>query len=57
MGLALALLIVVVNALVVNRGETVLARLGDWPLLGQVDVTLEALVAGAVYRPAGGGRR
>ena len=48
MGLALALLIVVVNALVVDRGETVLARLGHWPLLGQVDVTLEALVAGAV---------
>lgn len=47
MGLALALLIVVVNALVVSRGETVLARLGDWPLFGQVDVTLEAIVAGA----------
>lgn len=46
MGLALAFLIVVVNALVVSRGETVLARLGDWPLLGQVDVTLEAIVAG-----------
>ncbi len=49
MGLALALLIVVVNALVVNRGETVLARLGDWPLLGQVDVTAEAIAAGAVF--------
>jgi energy-coupling factor transport system permease protein len=47
MGLALALLIVVVNALVVDRGETVLARLGDLPLLGQVNVTLEAIVAGA----------
>jgi energy-coupling factor transport system permease protein len=46
LGLALALLIVVVNALVVNRGETVVARLGEWPLLGQVDVTLEAIVAG-----------
>lgn len=46
MGLALALLIVVVNALVVNRGATVVARLGEWPLLGQVDVTAEALVAG-----------
>jgi energy-coupling factor transport system permease protein len=45
-GLGLALLIVVVNALLVDRGETVLARLGDWPLLGQVDVTLEAIVAG-----------
>jgi len=48
MGMTLALLIVVVNALVVDRGETVLARLGDWPLLGRVDITLEALVAGAV---------
>ncbi|HEY2335497.1 MAG TPA: energy-coupling factor transporter transmembrane component T [Solirubrobacterales bacterium] len=48
MGLTLALLIVVVNALVVSRGETVLARLGEWPLLGQVDVTLEAIAEGAV---------
>jgi energy-coupling factor transport system permease protein len=39
-------LIVVVNALVVDRGETVLARLGDLPILGQVDITLEAIVAG-----------
>jgi len=46
MGLALALLIVVVNALVVSRGATVLARLGEWPWLGEVDVTLEAIVAG-----------
>jgi energy-coupling factor transport system permease protein len=46
MGLALALLIAAVNALVVNRGETVLARLGDWPLLGEVDVTAESIVAG-----------
>lgn len=48
MGLTLALLIVVVNGLVVSRGETVLARLGDWPILGQVDVTAEALVEGLV---------
>jgi len=46
MGLSLAVLVVVVNALVVSRGETVLARLGEWPLLGQVDVTFEAIVAG-----------
>jgi energy-coupling factor transport system permease protein len=46
LGLGLALFIVVVNALVVDRGETVLARLGEWPLLGRVDVTAEALVAG-----------
>jgi energy-coupling factor transport system permease protein len=49
LGLAIAVPIVVVNALVVNRGETVLARLGDWPLLGQVDVTAEAFVDGAVF--------
>jgi energy-coupling factor transport system permease protein len=48
MGLALALLIVVVNGLVVSRGETVLARLGEWPLLGRVDVTAEALAEGLV---------
>jgi len=47
MGLSLALLIVAINALVVSRGETVLARLGEWPLLGQVDVTAEAIAAGA----------
>ena len=48
MGVALALLIVIVNALVVSRGETVLLRLGEVPLLGRVDVTGEALAAGAV---------
>jgi energy-coupling factor transport system permease protein len=48
MGLTLALLIAVVNALVVDRGETVLARLGEWPLLGPVTVTAEAVAAGAV---------
>jgi energy-coupling factor transport system permease protein len=48
MGLALAVLIVVVNGLVVSRGDTVLMRLGEWPLLGRVDVTAEALAAGAV---------
>jgi energy-coupling factor transport system permease protein len=48
MSLALAVLIVAVNALVVSRGETVLLRLGEWPLLGRVDVTAEALAAGAV---------
>jgi energy-coupling factor transport system permease protein len=46
MGVALAALIVAVNALIVSRGETVLARLGEWPLLGRVDVTAEALVEG-----------
>lgn len=45
-GAGLALVIALLNPLVTNRGETVLARLGDWPLLGQVDVTAEALTAG-----------
>jgi energy-coupling factor transport system permease protein len=49
MGLSLALLIAGVNALVTSRGETVIARLGDWPLFGRVDVTLEAIVAGVSY--------
>jgi energy-coupling factor transport system permease protein len=49
MSLSLALLIAAVNALVVNRGETVLARLGDWPVLGPVDITLEAIVAGISF--------
>jgi energy-coupling factor transport system permease protein len=49
MGLTLALTVAVINALLVHRGETVLARLGHWPLLGQVDVTGQALVAGASY--------
>ncbi|HET7574529.1 MAG TPA: energy-coupling factor transporter transmembrane component T [Solirubrobacterales bacterium] len=48
MGLTLALLIVAVNALVVSRGATVLMRLGEWPLFGRVDVTAEAIAAGAV---------
>ncbi len=46
-GLSLAILIVVVNFLVTNRGDTVIARLGHWPLLGRVDVTAEAALAGA----------
>lgn len=45
LGLPLALLIAIVNALVESRGETVLARLGNVPLLGR-DVTAEAIVAG-----------
>jgi len=49
LGLAIALPIVVVNALVVDRGATVLLRLGEWPLFGQVDVTAEAVADGAVF--------
>jgi energy-coupling factor transport system permease protein len=47
-GFALVLLITLVNGLLVHRGDTVLARLGHWPWLGQVDVTLESLAEGAV---------
>jgi energy-coupling factor transport system permease protein len=46
-GAVLALLIIVVNGIVTHRGDTVLARLGHWPLLGQIDITGEALAAGA----------
>ena len=40
---------VVVNLLVSRQGLTVFARLGDWGVLGQVNLTLEALVYGAVF--------
>lgn len=42
------LLWVVTNALLVRDGLTVLARLGQMPWLGHVDITLEAVVAGGV---------
>jgi energy-coupling factor transport system permease protein len=45
---ALALSIVVVNALVTRNGLTVIARLGDLPVLGYTNVTLEATVYGAI---------
>ncbi len=46
--LPLALAIMVVNALVARDGLTVLVRLGQLPVLGHTDVTLEATVYGAV---------
>lgn len=49
LGLVIALPIVVVNALVVDRGATVLLRLGEWPLFGQVNVTAEAIADGAIF--------
>jgi energy-coupling factor transport system permease protein len=45
---ALALSIALVNALVTRNGLTVIARLGDLPVLGYTDVTLEATVYGAI---------
>jgi energy-coupling factor transport system permease protein len=44
----LALVLVVINVLVVRRGLTVFARLGEVPPFGQVDMTVEALVAGGL---------
>ena len=47
--LPVLLLTVIVNALVSRSGLTVIARLGDWGVLGQVDVTVEAVVYGLVF--------
>lgn len=44
----LALSIAVVNALVTREGLTTIARLGDLPILGVTDVTLQATVYGAI---------
>ena len=43
----LLLVMTVVNALVNHRGETVLVRGWELPVLGQMDVTLESLVEGS----------
>lgn len=48
LGIVLAVSMAVINVLVTSRGATVLARLGEWPILGQVDVTLESFAAGGV---------
>jgi energy-coupling factor transport system permease protein len=48
LGLPFALLIALINALVVREGLTVIARLGDLPPLGAVDVTLEATTYGGI---------
>lgn len=47
-GLALAVMIVVVNVVVSQRGETILLRGWELPVLGQIDVSGEALVEGIV---------
>jgi energy-coupling factor transport system permease protein len=46
--LGLALMVVVVNAIASQRGATILIRGFDLPVLGRIDVTLEALAEGAV---------
>lgn len=43
-----ALVIALLNPLIAQNGITVLARLGELPLLGRTDITLEALVYGAI---------
>lgn len=44
----LGLLVAMINALVTRDGLTVIWRLGDLPLIGHTDVTLEATVYGGV---------
>ncbi|MGK2933121.1 MAG: energy-coupling factor transporter transmembrane component T [Solirubrobacterales bacterium] len=48
LGLVLAVSMALINVIVTSRGATVLARLGEWPVLGQVNVTLESFAAGGV---------
>jgi energy-coupling factor transport system permease protein len=47
-GIELALTIAVINALVTRDGLTVIVRLGQLPILGHTDITLEALTYGGV---------
>jgi len=47
LGLTLLVFMVVVNALVTHRGDTILIRGWDLPVIGNADVTLESLAAGA----------
>jgi energy-coupling factor transport system permease protein len=44
----LAVAVMVINALVTRDGLTVIWRLGDLPVVGQTDVTLEATAYGAI---------
>jgi energy-coupling factor transport system permease protein len=44
----LGLAVMLINALVVRDGLTVIVRLGNLPVFGQTDITLEATVSGAV---------
>jgi energy-coupling factor transport system permease protein len=47
-GVPVALVIMLINALVSRDGLTVIVRLGNLPLLGHTDVTLEATAYGAI---------
>jgi energy-coupling factor transport system permease protein len=48
LALPFALVIALLNPLVTRNGLTVIAQLGEVPVFGRLDVTLEALVYGAV---------
>jgi energy-coupling factor transport system permease protein len=48
LALPLAIVIAAVNALVTRDGLTVIVRLGDLPILGHTDVTLEATAYGGI---------
>ena len=45
---SLGVFVIAVNALAAQRGETILVRGWELPVLGQIDVSAEALVEGAV---------
>lgn len=47
LAIPLLVLMVAVNALVTHRGDTVLVRGWEMPVLGNTDITLESLAAGA----------
>jgi energy-coupling factor transport system permease protein len=47
-GVPVALAIMLINALVTRDGLTVIVRLGNLPLLGYTDITLEATAYGAI---------
>ena len=47
-GVPVALAIMLINALVTRDGLTVIIRLGNVPLLGHTDITLEATAYGAI---------
>ena len=47
LGLTLLVFMIAINALVTHRGDTVLIRGWDMPVIGSTDVTLESLAAGA----------
>jgi energy-coupling factor transport system permease protein len=46
--IGLAVMVVAVNAIVSQRGATILFRFGDVPVLGEIDISLEAIAEGAV---------